>query len=515
MLTPAPKLNATVNQGNADAAIISIAVAMPVYRDAGTLREAAACILEQTLAQSEKVSVTLWLVLNGSDAATRATAIDIAMRAGTRRARGNEGESQRDGSRVVPSVVPRVVVRELTEASLAKAANVVIQESGAMYIARMDADDWCPANRLELQLALLEANPHAGACFCAWESVDARDARVCAYDAVHDSSLAPWRLLWENPYAHGSALLRASALKAVDGYDESFARAQDYDLWLRLAQECEIVSHPAMLYRHRLRHSAGAGAIGGWSGNGGASTPSLDGQRLQAFYAARARAKAFAKLPTLDSLGASSAQHDALCAIAAEYAIGASESHAYSNGKPDLKSEPGPNGEPDQKDDGLLRAIMHATHGVTAKPTREAIDTLLRVRAAERVRAEVAENVCFASRVREVAGTIARELSNDLARGGATSLWLFGAGRHTRRLLSMWQHDSERRIKDGWPTIVGVVDDYASLDTKLPNGVRVTRPESLSDSDAVLISSDVHEEAIYQRCQPLRDKGVRVYRFYA
>jgi hypothetical protein len=51
-----------------------------------------------------------------------------------------------------------------------------------------------------------------------------------------------------NPFAHGSMLLRKSAVLAAGGYDASFTRSQDYDLWVRLAGRGGVCAIPEVLY---------------------------------------------------------------------------------------------------------------------------------------------------------------------------------------------------------------------------------------------------------------------------
>ena len=43
-------------------------------------------------------------------------------------------------------------------------------------------------------------------------------------------------LIRANPFVHSSVIMRRSALDRTGGYDPSFPVAQDYDLWMRLAQ---------------------------------------------------------------------------------------------------------------------------------------------------------------------------------------------------------------------------------------------------------------------------------------
>jgi hypothetical protein len=54
-------------------------------------------------------------------------------------------------------------------------------------------------------------------------------------------------------------VVRAGALREVGGYDESFAVAQDFDLWLRLSEVGRLANLPVPLLRYRL-HAGSLGA---------------------------------------------------------------------------------------------------------------------------------------------------------------------------------------------------------------------------------------------------------------
>ena len=55
------------------------------------------------------------------------------------------------------------------------------------------------------------------------------------------------RLLVANPVFHGAVSFRKAAAEAVGGYDLSFRWAQDYDLWLRMAEIGVIWNHDEVL----------------------------------------------------------------------------------------------------------------------------------------------------------------------------------------------------------------------------------------------------------------------------
>lgn len=435
---------------------------MAVHQDPGTLRDAVACMRGQSIVTSRDWRLAIWLVCNGADAVTREAVAGLAAEAG--RDGGVLGDGVLGdgvlGGRGVRGRGVEIIVRELEKASLAAALNVVLRESNAELVARMDADDRCPLDRLERQVAAMEGRSDAIACFGAWETRDASDATVRRFEAIEDARLVPWLLLIANPFAHGSAVMRREAVLAAGGYDETFPRAQDYDLWLRLSGRGAIISTPHTVYFHRVRH-AGQG---------------IESARLQAVHAARARMGAMARLSSLREVHGAGA--DAAMAglneVMADVAMGA----AFAD---------------DER--ALVARLIEATGPV---PTREGVDAMLWARGVARARSDEADRACFEACV--------REKWREMREAGVEAVALYGAGRHTLRVLAVLA--SMERLA---PRIAGVVDDHVRGRVGV---FTIQRPEDLKAGEAVLISSDVHEGAMWSRSALLRERGMQVFRLY-
>ena len=97
-----------------------------------------------------------------------------------------------------------------------------------------------------------------------------------------------------------------------------------------------------------------------------------------------------------------------------------------------------------------------------------------------------------------------REVASEIRSKGATSLWLWGAGDHTRKLLD---HPEDL----GLP-VRGIIDDDATGERF---GFGIVKPENVHSDDCVLLSSDWHEDAMWESSTGLRQRGVRVFRLYA
>ncbi|MBW2542926.1 MAG: glycosyltransferase [Deltaproteobacteria bacterium] len=135
-----------------------------------------------------------------------------------------------------------------------------IQQARGRYVARMDADDLSMPERLERQVAHLDANPD-----CA---IVATFARIIDTHSVPQGEicidLSPqeldWQLQFGNRLIHGAVMMRADVVRRLGAYDEAMKCSQDYDLWLRISDEHEIHTLPEFLYSWR-QHGRGISSL--------------------------------------------------------------------------------------------------------------------------------------------------------------------------------------------------------------------------------------------------------------
>jgi GT2 family glycosyltransferase len=102
------------------------------------------------------------------------------------------------------------------------------------FFARMDADDLCVPERLEAQIAYLQANPGLGVCG-SWCIEFAQDGHAAFHKRLptDDADLRSFALL-RSPFVHPTVVFRRAVLAEGYRYDEQLLQAQDYDLWVRL-----------------------------------------------------------------------------------------------------------------------------------------------------------------------------------------------------------------------------------------------------------------------------------------
>ena len=153
-------------------------------------------------------------------------------------------ERLRDGDARV-----RLIVHELN-LGRAQAANSAWQAARAPYVARLDADDLALPDRLALQVAYLDEHPAVAAVGGAAVTIDGNGRRGSLHalpdrerrDRRHSSQA-------QLPGSFDREPIRRTALEGVGGY--RIEPLEDYDLWLRLAEQHDLanLTEPLVLYR--------------------------------------------------------------------------------------------------------------------------------------------------------------------------------------------------------------------------------------------------------------------------
>jgi len=131
-----------------------------------------------------------------------------------------------------------------TNAGLANARNTGINAATAPYIALLDADDIWLQGKLEHQLEVFATNPdpRLGVVYTGYELIDenslliSNDKGIIKPQARGDVRS---KLLTGNfiSGSGSSVLIKSSVFKEVGLFDESLRASEDWDMWLRIAQQ--------------------------------------------------------------------------------------------------------------------------------------------------------------------------------------------------------------------------------------------------------------------------------------
>ena len=111
-----------------------------------------------------------------------------------------------------------------------KSFNIAIAQASGIYIARMDADDICLPERLNRQVAYLDANPQVSVCSTDAHIIneEGKIIRRNRYRNKRDQALN----MVSNSIAHPTVMFRKSLLELREPiYNEEYIYSQDYELW--------------------------------------------------------------------------------------------------------------------------------------------------------------------------------------------------------------------------------------------------------------------------------------------
>ena len=120
------------------------------------------------------------------------------------------------------------------------------------YLARMDADDIALKDRLMQQVEFMEKHAGVGVLGGAVEQVDATGRRLRTAHLPLDHAGIISTLAYACPFAHAAVVIRKEVFVSVGGYRSAFVHAEDYDLWLRMAERCELANLEAVVLKHRI-----------------------------------------------------------------------------------------------------------------------------------------------------------------------------------------------------------------------------------------------------------------------
>jgi len=198
-----------------------VSAVIPTFDNAGMVVEAVQSVLDQTWPRVEIVVV--------DDGSTDDTLVRLGA----------------FGDRI------RIVRQEHQGPAVAR--NAGIRASAGEYVGFLDSDDlWMP-KKVEKSMDALRATPKAGVAYTAVRIRETDTGRTYLLPQYTTSGWMARDLFLECKGVNTSTLVvKRECLDAVDGFDEEFFRAQDWDLMVRLAEKFPYVHVPEALTERRL-----------------------------------------------------------------------------------------------------------------------------------------------------------------------------------------------------------------------------------------------------------------------
>ena len=204
---------------------VAISVILPVRNGARYLEAALASILAQSFNAFELIVVN-----DGSSDATPTL---------LRAARASDS---------------RVRLLDSAGAGLAAALNLGIEAAQGAYVARMDADDIALPHRFARQAAFLDRHPEIAVLGGQVAHIDAQGALTgeTTKFPTDPGEVAAALLSRGCIIKHPTVMARRDALRAAGGYRAGFVPAEDYDLWLRMAESEGLANLPETVLHYRV-----------------------------------------------------------------------------------------------------------------------------------------------------------------------------------------------------------------------------------------------------------------------
>ncbi len=149
---------------------------------------------------------------------------------------------------------PRLQVCGASHRGVAAARGLGLEQSSGEFISFLDSDDLWTRDKLELQVAALDADPRLAVAYSWTVFVDERGRFVFAKEPARFEGDVYAELATSNFLASASnALARTERLDEVGGFDESFGPAADWEYWLRVAARARFAVVPRYQVLYRLR----------------------------------------------------------------------------------------------------------------------------------------------------------------------------------------------------------------------------------------------------------------------
>jgi len=203
-----------------------VTVVIPAFNEAETIHAAINSVLQQSFTDFE-----LLIIDDGSSDATA----DIAAKI----------------------LDPRIQVLSFENKGLAASRNRGIRHAAGELIAFLDADDLWTPDKLCRQVEALQSHPEAVLVYSWTDCID-EDDRFLRHGSHVQAEGQVYKLrLSRNFMDNGSSpMIRKSAFDESGLFDESYRAGEDWDMWLRLANQYPFTCVASVQVLYRIRNKS-------------------------------------------------------------------------------------------------------------------------------------------------------------------------------------------------------------------------------------------------------------------
>jgi hypothetical protein len=148
---------------------------------------------------------------------------------------------------------PRLVVwRHPKNRGLVEAHNAGFSLATGKYIALMAADDIAVRDRLTWQFDFMEKHPEVGLLGGAVEWIDSTGKLLLTQHLPLKDREIRAALHYHCQFSAPTVFLRKDVFSTTYGFRKAFVKAEDYDLWLRMAERCQMANLDKVLLQYRI-----------------------------------------------------------------------------------------------------------------------------------------------------------------------------------------------------------------------------------------------------------------------
>lgn len=204
----------------------AITVLMPAYNAAPYIEEAIRSVLQQSFNDFELLII-------------------------------NDGSTDESASIIRSFSDPRIRLVDMGNSGVARALNTGLQHAKASLVARMDADDICLPQRLELQHQFMESHPGFLVCGAEAEYISGNGHHLFHFKSpAYEHEEIVSKIITHCPFIHTTVMYQKDAILQAGGYPEAAHSFEDHLLWIRIMNAGKFMNLPRQLVKVRLNPSS-------------------------------------------------------------------------------------------------------------------------------------------------------------------------------------------------------------------------------------------------------------------